>query len=242
MRKNRLTVLGISKTRWTQAGQTRLKTGELLLYSGHEENDAPHTQGVGFMLSSQAQKALIGWEAHGPRIITASFHTQKKKIKLNIVQCYAPTNDGEEEDKDQFYSRLQKTIESYPDKDFTILMGDFNAKVGQDNTWYEQVMGTHALGEVNENGERFANLCALNNLVIGGSIFPHKRIHKNTWRSPDNLTENQIDHLCISKKFRRSLQDVRVRRGADVASDHHLVVARLKLKLKKNQILGMQTK
>lgn len=56
------------------------------------------------------------------------------------------------------------------------------------------------------------------------------------------MTENQIDHLCISKKFRRSLQDVRVRRGADVASDHHLVVARLKLKLKKNQILGMQTK
>jgi len=95
-------------------------------------------------------------------------------------------------------------------------------------------MGTHALGEMNENGERFADLCALNSLVIGGSIFPHKRIHKSTWVSPDSATENQIDHVCISKKFRRSLQDVRVRRGADVASDHHLVVA--KLKLKRNQM------
>ena len=42
-------------------------------------------------------------------------------------------------------------------------------------------------------------------------------------------TENQIDHFCISKKFRRSLQDVCVKRGAD----HHLIVSKVKLKLKK---------
>jgi len=48
------------------------------------------------------------------------------------------------------------------------------------------------------------------------------------------LTENQIDHICIGKRFRGSLEDVRVKRGADVASDHHLVIAILKLKLKKN--------
>ncbi|XP_076439127.1 uncharacterized protein LOC143278001 [Babylonia areolata] len=115
-----------------------------------------------------------------------------------------------------------------------ILMGDFNAKIGQDNTGCEEVMGRHGLGEMNENGERFADFCAINNLVIGGSIFPHKRVHKATWVSPNHVTENQIDHICMAKKFRRSLQDVRVKRGADVASDHHLLVARLKLKLKKN--------
>ena len=107
-------------------------------------------------------------------------------------------------------------------------MGDFNAKIGSDNTGYDEVMGRHGLGEMNENGERFADVCALNNLVIGGSVFPHKRIHKATWVSPDLITENQIDHVCIAKKFRRSLEDVRVKRGADVASDHHLVVAKLK--------------
>ncbi|KAK7113089.1 hypothetical protein V1264_012440 [Littorina saxatilis] len=235
MRRNNLTLLGISETRWTDAGQRRLMTGELLLYSGHEENDAHHTQGVGLMLSKQAQRSLIGWEAHGPRIITASFRTKKKRIKMHVVQCYAPTNDNEDEEKDHFYSRLQRILETYPDKDVTILMGDVNAKIGSDNTGYERVMGTHALGVMNENGERFVDLCALNSLVIGGSIFPHKRIHKNTWVSPDNRTENQIDHVCINKKFRRSLQDVRVRRGADVASDHHLLVASLKLKLKRNQ-------
>ena len=79
----------------------------------------------------------------------------------------------------------------------------------------EEVMGIHGLGEISENGEKFMDICALNKLVIGGSIFPHKRIHKATWVSPDHTTENQIDHICISKKFRRSLQDVRVKRGAD---------------------------
>nr|KAG5689204.1 hypothetical protein BaRGS_014860 [Batillaria attramentaria] len=113
-------------------------------------------------------------------------------------------------------------------------MGDFNAKIGSDNTGYEEVMGTYGLGELNENGERFADTCALNSLVIGGSIFQHKKIHKATWVSPDHVTENQIDHICTSKRFRRSLQDVRTKRGADVASDHHLLVARLKMKLKKN--------
>nr|KAG5706182.1 hypothetical protein BaRGS_019509 [Batillaria attramentaria] len=81
----------------------------------------------------------------------------------------------------------------------TILMGDFNAKIGSDNTDYEDTMGTHGLEQMNENGERFADFCALNQLVIGGSIFPHKRIHKTTWRSPDHVTENQIDHICISR-------------------------------------------
>lgn len=87
---------------------------------------------------------------------------------------------------------------------------------------------------MNDNGERLADQCALNKLVLGGSVFPHRRIHKATWLSPDQSAENQIDHFCITKKFRRSLQDVRVKGGADVASDHHLVIANLKLKLKRN--------
>jgi len=65
--------------------------------------------------------------------------------------------------------------------------------------------------------------------------------------SPDLQTEHQIDHMCIGKRFRRTLQEVRVRRGADVASAHHLLVARLKLKLRRNwtgranQCLGYNT-
>lgn len=88
------------------------------------------------------------------------------------------------------------------------------------NDGYEAAMGKHGVGEMNENGEMFAETCANNSLVIGGSVFSHKTIHKTTWVSPDHVTENQIDHICICKKFRRSMEDVRVRRGADAASDH----------------------
>ena len=146
-----------------------------------------------------------------------------------------PLHTGEEEDKDQFYSRLQEILGIFPKKDITILMGDLNAKIGSDNTGYEHIMGIHAPGIMNENGERFADLCALNSMVIGGSIFQHKTIHKTTWISPDKETENQIDHVCINKRFRRSLQDVRAKRGENVASDPNLVIAKLKLNLKRNQ-------
>ncbi|VDO92780.1 unnamed protein product [Schistosoma margrebowiei] len=99
-------------------------------------------------------------------------------------------------------------------------------------------MGRHELVERNKNGERFANLCAFNKLVIGGTILLHKRIHKDTWISPDHTTKNQIDHICINKKFRRAMEDVRTRREGDIASDHHIVVAKMKLKLKKHWTTG----
>ena len=151
---------------------------------------------------------------------------------MKVIQCYAPTKDHEEESKDQFYDRLQADQDNLINKDVNVLMGDFNEKMGSDNRGYEEVMGQHALREMKMNGERFANLYELNNLVIGCSFFAHKRIQKATWASPDHVTENQIDRICVSKKFRRSLQDVQVRKGADAATDHHLT-ARLKLRLKR---------
>ncbi|PVD26786.1 hypothetical protein C0Q70_14464 [Pomacea canaliculata] len=111
-------------------------------------------------------------------------------------------------------------------------MGDLNAKVGDDNTNRELIMGRHGVGTCNENGELFIDFCVFNDHVIGGTVFPHKIIHKTTWTSPDGQTENQIDHITVGRRWRRSLQDVRVRRGADAASDHQLLIAVFKIKLK----------
>ena len=100
-------------------------------------------------------------------------------------------------------------------------------------TQEEKSMGKHGTGDMNENGELFADFCGLNGLVIGGTIFPHKEIHKTTWNSPDKRTKNQIDHITINSKWRTSLLDTRVLRGADIGSDHMLVVSRLRLKLRR---------
>ncbi|VDP59626.1 unnamed protein product [Schistosoma mattheei] len=153
------------------------------------------------MLSKQAQNALIRWESHGPRIIKASFKTKKEGISMNIIQCYAPTNDYNEDAKDQFYNRAAVNRRDVPDKGHD--HSDVN--VGMDNTGYEDIKGRHGLGERKENGERFANLCAFNKLVIGGTIFPHKCIRKTTWTSPDHTTQN---HICINKEFRGTMEDV----------------------------------
>ena len=234
-----LAILGLCETRWTESGCMRLSTGQTVLYSGHNHADAPHTEGVGFMLTKQAAKSLIGWNPVSSRIITASFHT--KIGKATFIQCYAPTNEADDDAKADFYERLQGVIDGVANKDLILLLGDLNAKVGSDNMSFETVMGKHGIGRMNENGELFADFCSFNKLVIGGSVFPHKKVHKATWVSPDNVTTNQIDHICIASKFRRSLLDVRVKRGADVASDHHLLVGKCRLKLKNHHTSSPKT-
>ena len=65
-------------------------------------------------------------------------------------------------------------------------------------------------------------------------MFPHKGIHKGTWRSPERSSVNQIDHVCISQGHRQCLLDVRYMRGADLGlSDHYLVRAKITVKLRK---------
>ncbi|XP_063435686.1 craniofacial development protein 2-like [Mytilus trossulus] len=153
---------------------------------------------------------------------------------MTILQCYAPTNDSSEEKKDAFYELLQQEIDKTQKHDIKIIMGDMNAKVGSSNIHYERAMGKHGCGNMNENGERLAELYTTNNYVIGGTIFPHRNIHKLTWCSPNQRDKNQIDHIMINGVWKRSLLDVKVKRGADVGRDHHLVKADIKLKLRAN--------
>jgi len=80
---------------------------------------------------------------------------------------------------------------------------------------------------INENGKIFCDFCASNEVVIGRTLFPHKKSHRLTWRTPDGTSEKKIDHVAIS----RSLQDSRVKYNVDVGSNRLLVVAEVKMKL-----------
>ena len=73
--------------------------------------------------------------------------------------CYAPANNSDEEVKEQFYEQLQGILMELNSRDINVLLGDFNAKIGTDNTGYERVMGTHGLGEMNENGGMLLDTC-----------------------------------------------------------------------------------
>ena len=233
MERYGLSILGVSEARWNGTGKKRLGKGKLMLYSGKDEGDV-HQAGVALLLSKGARDSLIDWEGHGDRIIRATFRSSRQRLNMDVIMVYAPTNEADEETKELFYNRLTAVIDRRPRRNMIVVMGDLNAKIGSDNEGYEAVMGKEGLGEMNDNGERFADFCDIQDLVIGGSVFPHRKIHKATWKHPNGTVENQIDHIAYSRKFRRCISDVRVKKGATVGSDHYLVVGSLRLKLKKN--------
>lgn len=219
-------ILGLSEIRWLQNGITHMTSGHQFLYAG---NPNLRINGVGLLLSPTAKKALIQHKAISERLISARFRSKLRNI--TVLQCYAPTEPDDDETKNNFYELLETTMCSIPGGDIKILIGDFNAKVGNNNSNLKSVMGTHGLGTVrNDNGDRLVDLCARHHLFIGGTKFIHKNIHKYTWESPDGRTRNQIDHIMVSKLFLGCLLDVKTRRGADIDSDHHLLVGSFKLR------------
>ena len=171
MHRYNLKMLGLCETRWNGTGRMLLTSGDTIIYSGHEE-EHPHLHGVALLLTPEAAQALLSWEPVSPRLLTARFNSKGRKV--TVIQCYAPTNAAETEEKEAFYEQLQAVMDKLPRRDLKILMGDLNAKVGADNTNRELVMGKHGVGVQNENGELLTEFCTFNDLVIGGTVFQHK--------------------------------------------------------------------
>jgi hypothetical protein len=111
------------------------------------------------------------------------------------------------------------------------MMGDFNAKVGCNNEDVKHVIGKHGTGACNENAELVIETCGNHGLMIGRTLFAHKECHKVNWVSQDlqGRTQNQIDHISISKNWRKSLLDVCNKRGAYVGSNHHLIIGIMRI-------------
>ncbi|KAJ3589170.1 hypothetical protein NHX12_010018 [Muraenolepis orangiensis] len=173
-----LSVLGLGDTRWTQSGEVKLPSGQSVIYSGHEEDGENHTEGVAIMMTKETRKALIAWEPISSRLIPASFRTNNRRVKAHIIQSYAPTNNAVGNVKARFYDSLNHLLGRVGARDFIILMGDFNGKIGGRNEGYEEVMGKHGVGKMNKNGELFVETCVNNN--HWRKCIPHKTIHKTT--------------------------------------------------------------
>ena len=143
---------------------------------------------MGPILKKEVRRTLLKWNPINERIMSTRFNSSF--AKLIIIHVYAPSSDAYE-------------VEATPRHDVLIVMGDLNAKIGEDNEGWKSMLERHGLERMNENGERLATYCCNNNLMIGGSLFKHKDIHKITWNSPNTRHQNQINHMIINCRYRK---------------------------------------
>ena len=112
-----------------------------------------------------------------------SVHLQGKTFSITIIQVYAPTSNAEEGEVERFYEDLQELLELTPKKDVIFIIGDWNAKVGSQET--PGVTGKFGLGLKNEAGQRLIESCQENALVIANILFQQHKRRLYTWTSPD---------------------------------------------------------
>ena len=155
-----------------------------------------------------------------------SVHFQNKPFNITVIQVYALTSNAEE--AEQFYEDLQDLLE--PNKDVLFIIGDWDAKVGSQET--PGVTGKFGLGVRNEAGQRLIEFCQENSLVIANILFQQHKRKVYTCR-PDGQHRNQIDFILRSQRWGSSIQSAKTRPGADCGSDHELLTAKFRLKLKK---------
>ena len=118
-----------------------------------------------------------------------------RHAKLSIVVGYAPTENADEEAKDDVYDSLQSVTEGIPKHDVLLMLGDFNARVGSNN----ENRGSTLESMESDRSTTMGNDSDISaEETIGETLFEHKDIHKMTWKSPDGATESQIDHIITN--------------------------------------------
>ena len=158
-----------------------------------------------------------------------SLRFQGKPFNITVIQVYAPASTAEE--AEQFYEDLKDLVELTPKKDVLFIIGDWNAKVGSQET--PGVTGKFGLGMWNEAEQRLIEFCQENALVIANTLFQQHKRRLYTWTSPDGQHQNQMDYILCSQRWRSSIQSAKTRLGADCGSDHELLTAKFRLKWKK---------
>ena len=119
------------------------------------------------------------------------------------IQPYAPTSNAEETEVERFYEDLQDLLELTPKKDVLFILGDWNAKVGNQQT--PGVTGRFGLGVQNEAGQKLIEFCQENALVIANALFQQHKRRVYTWTSPDDQQQNLIYYILCSQRWRSSI-------------------------------------
>ena len=139
-------ILGISKLKWTGMGEFN-SDNHYIYYCGQESF---RRNGVAIIVNKRVRNEVLGCNLKNDRMISIRF--QGKQFNITVIQAYAPTSNAEEADVEWIYEDLQDLLELTPQKDVLFIIGDWNAKVGSQET--PGVTGKYGLGVRNEAGQR----------------------------------------------------------------------------------------
>ena len=119
------------------------------------------------MVNKRVQNAVLGCNLKIDRMI--SVRLQGKPFNITVIQIYAPTSNAEEAEVQWFYEDLQDLRELTPKKDVLFITGDWNEKVGSQET--PRVTGKFGLGVKNEAGQRLKEFCQESSPIIANTLF-----------------------------------------------------------------------
>ena len=159
-----------------------------------------------------------------------SVRFQGKPFSIPVIQVYGLTNNAEEAEVEQFCEDLQDLLALTPQKDVLFIIGDWNAKVGSQET--PGVTGKFGLGIWNEAGQRLIEFCQESALVLATPFFNNTR-EDSTHGHHYGKYQSRIDYILCSQRWRSPIQSAKTIPGADCDSDHELLIAKFRLKLKK---------
>ena len=144
--KVNIDILVISELKWTGMGEFN-SDDHYIYYCGQE---SPRRNGVAIIVNKSVQNAVLGCHLKSNRMISLCF--QGKPFNITIIQVYVPINNAEEAEVEWFYEDLQDLLELTPKKDVLSIIGDWNAKVGSQET--PGITGKFGLGIQDEAGQR----------------------------------------------------------------------------------------
>ena len=130
-----------------------------------------------------------------------SVYLQGKPFNITVIQVYALASNAEEAEVESFYEGLQDLLELTPQKDVLFTIGDWNAKVGSQET--PGVAGKFSPAVQSEAGQRLTEFCQENTLVIANTFFQQHKRRLYTCTSPDGQYQNQIDYILHRQRWRR---------------------------------------
>ena len=173
------------------------------------------------LLSKRMSACLREWKCVSERIVRVRLRIEG--VWVSVIQVYAPTENSRVEMKEEFYEQLQVTVREVQSQDKLVVMGDLNARVGDNVKVWGEVIGKQGEAVENGNGKRLLQFCAEIDLVVTNTWFQHKDIHEFTWECRGRNQRSIIDYFLVKQGMRKQLRDVKVVRGAEIGSDHYLL-------------------